>query len=104
MLSDGLGNTIKVHVYPLRWQMLIKGTKTLVKSMDVRPKVAIVSERPLNPAERVWQAIKDHLAWRCFDDLFALQDRIAEIVDGFDPHAFRSLVAYPYLLHPDLAA
>lgn len=51
----------------------------------------------LNPCERVWLALKDGLAWRCFDDLLALQDRLAERILAFDPTSFQSLIAYPYL-------
>jgi hypothetical protein len=60
-------------------------------TLKIPPTVALLFLPPyapeLNPAERVWQAIKDQLAWRCFDDLFARQDRIAEIVQSFDHDA-----------------
>ena len=52
----------------------------------------------LNPCERVWLALKDGLAWCRFDDLFALQDRLADRVQNFDPSAFHSLIAFPFLL------
>ncbi len=51
----------------------------------------------LNPCERVWLALKDGLAWCCFDDLLALQDQVAARVEGFDPARFHALIAYPYL-------
>jgi hypothetical protein len=89
--------------------MLLDNAKSHhASALKLPPNVALLFLPPyapeLNPAERVWQAIKNQLAWLCFDDLFALQDRIADIVHGFDPDAFRSLVAYPYLLRPGLAA
>ena len=52
----------------------------------------------LNPCERVWLALKDGLAWACFSDLLALQARIAARIEGYDSAAFRSLIAYPYLI------
>lgn len=48
--------------------------------------------------------IKDQLAWHCFDDLPALEDRSAEIVQSFDHDALCSLVAWPYLLNAHIAA
>jgi transposase len=52
----------------------------------------------LNPCERVWQAIKDHLAWRCFPDLVALHELVADLFITYEPTAFHSLVAYPFLV------
>ncbi len=52
----------------------------------------------LNPAERVWQALKDELAWQCFADLQALQARVVEIVRGWEAELLRSLTAYPYIM------
>ncbi len=52
----------------------------------------------LNPAERVWLAVKDGLAWRCFDDLLALQDALAHRIERLAPDTLRSLTAYPYLI------
>ena len=52
----------------------------------------------LNPAERVWQALKDVLAWQRFPDLAALQARVVEIVRGWQADLLRSLTAYPYIM------
>ena len=52
----------------------------------------------LNPAERVWLAVKDGLAWRCFDDVLALHDALAERIEGLDPDTLQSLIAYPYII------
>lgn len=64
--------------------------------------VALIFQPPyapeLNPAERVWLAIKDDLAWRCFDDLLALQDALVPIIEGLDADTLRSLAAYPYIV------
>jgi transposase len=52
----------------------------------------------LNPAERVWQALKDVLGWERFPDLAALQARVVEIVRGWQADMLRSLTAYPYIM------
>lgn len=71
------------------------------KALVVPPNIALLHLPPyapeLNPCERVWQAIKAQLAWRVFDDLIALQDAVAERVEGYDEAAFASLIAYPFL-------
>ncbi len=52
----------------------------------------------LNPAERVWQALKDALAWQCFADVPALQARVVNVVEGWDAAMLRSLTAYPCIM------
>ncbi len=52
----------------------------------------------VNPAERVWQALKDALAWQCFADLPALQARVVELVQAWDADMLRSLTAYPFIM------
>ncbi len=52
----------------------------------------------LNPAERVWEALKDALAWACFADLAALQARVIAIVQTWDAQLLRSLTAYPFIM------
>jgi transposase len=71
------------------------------KTLAVPPNVGLLFLPPyapeLNPCERVWQALKDRLAWRCFASLHDLQHALAELVEAFDPPAFRSLIAYPFI-------
>lgn len=52
----------------------------------------------LNPAERVWQALKDELAWQGFADLTALQARVIAIVERWDAALLQSLTAYPFIM------
>ncbi len=52
----------------------------------------------VNPAERVWQALKDALAWQCFHDLAQLQAHVGKIVQAWDAEMLRSLTAYPFIL------
>ena len=72
------------------------------KNLVVPANVVLVFQEPyapeLNPAERVWQALKDMLAWHCFADLAALQARVVEIVRGWEAELLRSLTAYPSIM------
>lgn len=52
----------------------------------------------LNPAERVWQAIKDQLAWQCFDELEPLRSQVMRVIEALEAPTLHSLTAYPYLL------
>ena len=52
----------------------------------------------VNPAERLWEDLKQDLAWENFDTLVALQDRIVELVHAYDATTLRSLTSYPYLM------
>lgn len=51
----------------------------------------------LNPCERIWQVVKDQIAWQNFADLASLQNHLASIFEGYDEASLRSLTAYPYL-------
>lgn len=51
----------------------------------------------LNPAERVWQDLKEQLAWLTFADLDALEQEIVERVNAYDAERLSSLTSYPYL-------
>jgi hypothetical protein len=52
----------------------------------------------LNPAERVWRALKDALAWQCFVDLATLQARVVSVVESWSSDMLQSLTAYPFIL------
>lgn len=52
----------------------------------------------VNPAERVWQALKGELAWQCFPDLPALQARVVALVQAWDAAMLQSLTAYPFIM------
>jgi len=70
-------------------------------NLTLPPNVALLFQPPyapeLNPAERVWLALKDALAWRTFDDVLALQEAVAVHVEGLEAATLQSLTAYPYL-------
>lgn len=52
----------------------------------------------LNPAERVWRALKDALAWQCFPDLAALQTQGVRVVEAWTAPMLQSLMAYPFIM------
>jgi transposase len=72
------------------------------KELVVPANVVLVFQEPyapeLNPAERVWEALKDKLAWQCFATLAELQAEVVKIVRGWETQMLRSLTAYPYIM------
>jgi hypothetical protein len=72
------------------------------KDLMVPANVVLLFQPPytpeVNPAERVWQALKDALAWQCFRDLAHLQAQVGKIVQAWDADMLRSLTAYPFIL------
>ena len=70
--------------------------------LQIPPNVRLVFQEAyapeLNPAERVWQALKDELAWQCFADLPALQARVVDLVQAWEAPMLQSLTAYPFIM------
>jgi hypothetical protein len=68
----------------------------------IPPHIKLLFQPPyapeLNPAERVWRALKDTLAWQCFADLAALQARVVTVVESWAAAVLASLTAYPFIL------
>ena len=52
----------------------------------------------LNPAERVWQYIKDGLAWQTFSSLDSLNKYVQNIISNIQKNTFKSIVSYPYII------
>ena len=52
----------------------------------------------VNPAERVWRALKDALAWERWASLRELYERLEEVVGGWTEEMLRSLTSYPYIM------
>lgn len=72
-------------------------------ALQVPPNVILLFQPPyapeLNPAERVWRALKDTLAWQCFDDLAALQAHVVQVVQAWTAEVLQSLTAYPFIMN-----
>lgn len=48
----------------------------------------------LNPAEKVWQWMKDRVAMKIFDSIQILQQRITQLVKQINPNIVKSITAY----------
>ena len=72
------------------------------QAVELPPNVRLVPLPPaspeLNPIERVWRDLKDHLAWRQFTNLDALETYVAEVLCAYDAATLRSLTSYQYLV------
>jgi hypothetical protein len=53
----------------------------------------------LNPIERLWQDVKDQLAWVLVAALDEWEHRVETIIAQYANAAIRSLTAYPYFVH-----
>ena len=89
--------------YPATFNVLIVDNARAHRAttLQVPANIALLFQPPyapeLNPCERVWLALKDALAWRCFADVPALQDALERTLAVLTPKALQSLTAYPYL-------
>lgn len=97
---------------PATFNVLLVDNARVHHAKDLRlpSNVALLFQPPyapeLNPAERVWLALKDSLAWRTFNNLRALQDALAVRIESLAAATLQSLTAYPYLtpaLHARIA-
>ena len=83
--------------------VLVDNSRThSAKELVIPPNVVLLFQPPyapeVNPVERVWQALKTGLAWRCFETLEALQERVVEMLKGWKDEMLHSLTAYPYIM------
>lgn len=53
----------------------------------------------LNPIERLWQHLKDDLAWQLFDNLDALKAIVRDILNSWSKKTLKSLTGWNYILH-----
>jgi len=92
----------KVHPNSFNILLLDNAGAHVAKRLCLPANVAFVFQPPaspeLNPAERVWQDLKDQLAWMTFADLEALQQEVVEKLCAYDARTLQSLTSYPYLL------
>ena len=52
----------------------------------------------LNPIERVWEYLKDHLGWKLFTDLQALEEKVSALLVETTKEVIASLSGYPWIL------
>ncbi len=102
--SGAIGSSSRIRSRPHTLNVLLVDNSRChtTKDLVLPANVVLVFQPPyapeLNPAERVWQALKDVLAWHCFTDLAALQARVIELVQAWDAELLRSLTAYPCIM------
>lgn len=51
----------------------------------------------VNPVERLWQYIKDKIAWNIFQDLEALRNKVYDILNSLKEDTIMSISLYPYI-------
>jgi transposase len=84
--------------------LLVDNSRThTAANLRIPPNITLLFQPPyapeLNPAERVWRALKDALAWQCFRDLAALQARVVTVVESWAADLLQSLTAYSFILN-----
>lgn len=83
--------------------MLLDNSLTHKAASLLVPKNVVLLFQPpyapeVNPAERVWQAVKDALAWKRWECLVDLQDYLLKLIGGWSKEKLQSLTAYPYIM------
>lgn len=72
------------------------------QKLNIPANVELVFQPPytpeVNPAERVWQALKRPLKWRRFASLEPLSQVMAEQLESLSPQRLQSLAGYPFIL------
>jgi transposase len=90
----------KAHPHTFNLLLMDNSGAHTAKRLKLPSNVGIVfqpaANPELNPAERVWQDLKDQLAWLTFADLDALEQELVERVNAYDADTLRSLTSYPY--------
>jgi len=104
--SEQFGDYLKglSEAFPDTLNLLLvdNGRFHTAKTLPIPENVRLVFIPPyspeLNPIERVWQAMKDQLAWQNFDTLEPLQDRVHELLSALTTDQLQSLTCYDYIL------
>ena len=89
--------------YPSTFNVLLLDNSAVHTTERLRlpANVALVFLPPyspeLNPVERLWQVLRDRMAWRVFDDLDGLEAELCIQLAHYTPSVVQSLTSYPYL-------
>jgi transposase len=83
--------------------VMVDNSRTHTAKTLVVPRNVVLLFQPayapeVNPAERVWRALKDALAWERWASLAELYERLREVVGGWTKEMLRSLTSYPYIM------
>ncbi len=92
----------EAHAETLNVVLLDNSRTHMAKTLVVPTNVVLLFQEPyapeLNPAERVWRALKDELAWERWTCLADLQDRLLELIGDWTDEMLQSLTSYPYIM------
>lgn len=73
------------------------------KKLEIPENVRLVFLPPyspeLNPVERFWQDLKDHVSFHLYESLSALKQRVRAKLASYTDKAIASLTGYEYLLN-----
>jgi hypothetical protein len=92
------------HVYQetLNIVLMDNGSCHTAKSLVIPHNVVCLFLPPyspeLNPIERVWQDMKDQLAWMLAGTLAELEHHVEMLITDYTKAALRSLTSYPYFV------
>ena len=96
---DGFTNRFSESLNVL---VLDNGRFHKAKDLSVPANVRLVFLPPyspeLNPVERFWQDLKDHVAFHLHESLSALKQKVRSKLDTYTDDAVASLTGYEYLL------
>lgn len=78
------------------------------QSLRIPENIGLLFQPPrcpeLNPAERVWQDLREKLAWQRFAHVEVLEDELVARLNQYRPATLQSLTSYPYLVQAYYAA
>lgn len=90
------------YPYQLHVIQLDQGSLHRAKTLQLPDNVVLLFQPPyspqLNPIERLWQHLKDHLSWPIFNRLDDLREVITERLKALTPAAIASLTGYDFIL------
>lgn len=71
-------------------------------SINIPNNISLLFQPPytpeLNPTERLWQYIKDKIAWHIFNKLDDLRDFVYQIINTLTLDEITSISQYPYII------
>lgn len=92
----------QAHLHTLNVLLVDNSRCHTAQALQLPSNIILLFQPPyapeVNPAERVWKALKDALAWQSFTDLAALQACIIAIVEPWEASLLQSLTAYPFIM------
>ena len=90
------------HAESLNLVVLDNGAAHTAKRLHLPHNLIFVPLPPyspeLNPIERLWRDLKDHLAFSLYKGLPALKSRVTRLLRRYTPASLQSLTGYPYFV------